>query len=177
MTRFHSSFISFFTIRNVSRNISVETSHSPENQEECMASKRGIRRRNERLARLKQEEEEVRMAENTLKGGVGRTSVAELILARTKFLHPDKPAIQAVQPPPDKGQNRKPGDKTTVASPSSEKPQPVATSDPIIASARHKEMIFREAAENRDFYLPNFKHFIAHRLIMFDRVRNFEECL
>jgi hypothetical protein len=92
------------------------------------------------------------MAEsNKLTGNVGRTSVADLILARTRFLHPEKPAVQVVQAPPAPPLTRTPGDKPGVASTALEKP--VAKPDPFIASARHKEMIFREAAENRDFYL------------------------
>jgi hypothetical protein len=114
-----------------------------------MASKRGIRRRNERIARQKFEQREREMAESKLTGTIGRTSVADLILARTRFLHPDKPAVQVVQPPPATPLT-KPGEKPAAASPSLEKP---VAPDPIIASTRHKEMIFREAAENRDFYL------------------------
>lgn len=117
-----------------------------------MASKRGLRRRNERIARQKLEHQEREMAEsNNLTGNVGRTSVADLILARTRFLHPEKPSVQVVQAPPAPPLTRTPGDKPGVASTALEKP--VAKPDPFIASARHKEMIFREAAENRDFYL------------------------
>jgi len=113
-----------------------------------MASKRGLRRRNERIARQKSEQQENEMAENNkLTGNVGRTSVADLILARTRFLHAEKPSVQVAQAPPAPPLT-KPDDKSEVA------PTPaVTTPDPIIASARHKEMIFREAAENRDFYL------------------------
>lgn len=116
-----------------------------------MASKRGLRRRNERIARQKFEQREREMAESKLTGTVGRTSVADLILARTRFLHPDKPTVQVVQPPPA-APLTKPGEKPAAASPTLEKPV-VPAPDPIIASTRHKEMIFREAAENRDFYL------------------------
>ena len=93
------------------------------------------------------------MAEsNKLTGNVGRTSVADLILARTRFLHPEKPSVQVVQAQPGPPLTKTPaGDKPGVASPALEKP--VAKPDPFITSARHKEMIFREAAENRDFYL------------------------
>jgi len=115
-----------------------------------MASKRGIRKRNERIVRQKLEQES-NMAENKLTGNVGRTSVADLILARTRFLHPDKPSIQVVQPQPA-APLEKPGDKPVAASPALQDTAPVAV-DPIISSVRHKEMIFREADENRDHYL------------------------
>jgi hypothetical protein len=59
---------------------------------------------------------------------VGRTSVADLILARTKLLNP--PNIHLVSPSGIK------------------KPEPK-----IITSEKHKEMIFAEAIENRDHYL------------------------
>ena len=93
-----------------------------------MTSKRGIRRRNERMARLKQEELESKMTEkHQLMGGVGRTSVADIILARTRFLHPDKqdkPAIQLVQPN-QVATNKLPANQPVITQPSA---------NPIIAT-------------------------------------------
>jgi hypothetical protein len=85
---------------------------------------------------------------NKLTGNVGRTSVADLILARTKFLNQGKPSIKLVQPEFSFADSEKP----KVDSKIKEK-EKVESVDPIIASTHHKEMIFREAAENRDYYL------------------------
>lgn len=157
-----------------------------------MASKRRQRRRAERLARLKMEREqqerelEEKLHEldlegdmaypRNLQGNVGRTSVADLILQRHKFLS-DKPTIQVVQPaqaPPltPPGKDKQPPQKVAgAASPAlheekekEKKPAPATkpasseetaagSADPIIASQRHKEMIWKEAKENRDYYL------------------------
>lgn len=76
-----------------------------------------------------------------LSGNVGRTSVADLILARTKFLNSSVEKI-SIAAAPDEKKTQPPTRKVVEVN-----------SDPIIASFRHKEMIFKEAAENRDFYL------------------------
>lgn len=86
-----------------------------------------------------------------LEGNVGRTSVADLILARTRLL---KPNIPAINPPPAPSLKPGPGAASPTQKPVAQQPQPQPEpADPIIASNRHKEMIFREAAENRDHYL------------------------
>lgn len=83
------------------------------------------------------------MAEpNKLVGNAGRTSVAELVLMRTKLFN-SKPDVQLVQTTPAPSLT-KPDEKQVQ--------KPVETADPLIASNRHKQMIFIEAAENRDFY-------------------------
>jgi hypothetical protein len=117
-----------------------------------MGSKRAIRKRQERLARQKNLETggfELMAEKNKLFGGIGRTTVADLIVARTRYLN-DKPAIQVAQPstPLKKLEN-------TSAVPVA--PDKAKTQDPFIASDRHKEMIFKEAKENRDFYLKKQK--------------------
>ena len=85
-----------------------------------------------------------------LEGNMGRTSVADIILARTRLLHPAKPSIQVANPPqtkplPGVGGAASPSQKPLAPQPNGE--------ESIISSARHKEMIFQEAAENRDHYL------------------------
>lgn len=70
--------------------------------------------------------------DSKLVGNIGRTSVADLILARSRLL--EKPTIQLAKPAP----------KTH--------PVPIPD-DPLIESTRHKEMIFQEGRENQDFYL------------------------
>lgn len=121
-----------------------------------MASKRAIRRRNERIARLEKERQEAldMVAANKLEGNVGRTSVADIILARTK-LHPTKPSIQVATPTPTKPAPGVGGAASPSHKPQPPAPQPVEANgqDSIISSARHKELIFKEAAENRDYYL------------------------
>lgn len=111
-----------------------------------MASKRAQRRRAEREARQKKEllEMDAQMPDSKLSGNVGRTSVADLILARTRLL---KPSIQIAQPSP--APSLTPEVTASPLTPAQEKPK----EDSIIASTRHKEMIFKEGAENRDYYL------------------------
>lgn len=113
-----------------------------------MASKRGLRKRRERLLREKAQENQ--MAEKKkLLGGVGRTSVADLILQRAKFLSTPSsspvivPTIPVVQPPP----------AASLEDPKSQQDAKPEGKDPIITSARHKEMIFKEGLENRNYYL------------------------
>lgn len=123
-----------------------------------MASKRAQRRRAERAERGTRERKPLlgmevsRMTDSKLSGNVGRTSVADLILARTRLL---KPSIQIAQPIPAPS-------LTPEATAAPLQPQQqvaeakeilAKVEDSIIASTRHKEMIFKEGAENRDYYL------------------------
>jgi len=78
-----------------------------------------------------------------LSGNVGRTSVADLILARTRLL---KPSIQTTNP------NPAPALTPKSAEIKSQDPLDRAE-DSIIASKRHTEMIFKEGEENKNFYL------------------------
>ena len=79
-----------------------------------------------------------------LTGNVGRTmSVADLILTRTRLLKPSIPTIPDPATPPLLYPENK-----------SEKIVDVdVEKDSIIASDRHKEMIFSEGVENKKFYL------------------------
>lgn len=78
---------------------------------------------------------------NKLTGNVGKTSVAELILARSKFVNqPVKPAIELVKPAPGVSLEVPETPKKTVE-------------ESVSASNRQKEMIFSEAVENRDYYI------------------------
>lgn len=123
-----------------------------------MASKRGIRRRNRKNRQsLELEQKERKMAEfNKLIGNAGRTSVADLILARTKFLHPEKPSIKVVQPGPNTSKTASVQTSVqTIASPVESEVE--AETNSLIGSARHKELIFKEAIENRDYYLSRQK--------------------
>lgn len=102
-----------------------------------MASKRAIRRRNERIARLEKERQEaLDMAANKLEGNVGRTSVADIILARTKLLHPAKPSIQVATPTPTKPAPGVGGAASPSHKPQPPAPQPVEANgqDSIISS-------------------------------------------
>lgn len=106
-------------------------------------------KKNSRTVRNAQEEKkkaakEMPMAsllnEGSNNGTSGRTSVADLILARTKLFQAEKPTIQVAKPPEVKP----------------EPIQPIVATEAeqsIIASNRHKELIWREARENRDYYI------------------------
>jgi hypothetical protein len=115
-----------------------------------MASKRATRRRfqrEERLERERLESGEDRMERFT--GNVGRTgavgagsSVAELILARTNLLNQQKKmSIQTAQP----STSIPPIEPATAAG--------VEAPDSLIASTRHKELIFDDARRNQTYYL------------------------
>lgn len=87
------------------------------------------------------------MDEGKSHGTSGRTSVADLILARTRLLQGQKPTIQVAKPP-----EIKPA-PVIVPEPVVE---PVIVTDAeksIIASNHHKELIWKEARENRDYYI------------------------
>lgn len=102
----------------------------------------------ESRSKRKEIERKLQNEGNKLTGNMGRTSVADLILARSKFLDRGKPRIKLTNTQPelsftDLKEEVKSVDPISV--------DPIV--DPIIASTRHKEMIFREAGENRDYYL------------------------
>lgn len=123
-----------------------------------MASKRAVRRRLEREAKEKQELlEENGMPDSKFSGNIGRTSVADLILARTRLLK--KPSIEVAKPasaPSFKGEAtaaplKTPSETKEIEDVVAKEEKIIEES--IITSARHKEMIFKEGIENKDHYL------------------------
>lgn len=106
-----------------------------------MTSKRRIRRQLERQARLQREQLKEQQEMDHTSAHTGRTSVAELLLKRTKLLHPEK----------QEDKQDKPSIPKPVIAPVHE--ITAVGTDPLTDSERHKALIWKEAKENRDYYL------------------------
>jgi hypothetical protein len=124
-----------------------------------MGSKRRIRRQNEKRAK-EQQAEQMRKSQlagglgpvnQPLFGGVGRTSVADMVLQKHRFLHEEKPQVQPVSPDkplPGVANQQQPQHKPAPTSPVGK------ITDEIVSEEqrRHKE-ICKQAKTNQEYYL------------------------
>lgn len=93
-------------------------------------------------------------------GNVGRTSVADLILTRTRLLGglggmTARPSVQVARPAPAPSLTEATAAPLAPLAPQAPESVavPVDSNESIIGSHRHKEMIFKEGLENQQFYL------------------------
>ena len=115
-----------------------------------MGSKRRIRRQNERRDRERQTStgtSDTMAKQNPLFGGLGKTSVADMILAKHRFIREDAPQIQVVNP-----SKALPGQAVPVT-PSPTSPIGKITSDIITEEARRHEEIVKLAKTNQEHYI------------------------